>query len=57
MIRFVQDTLLTFGKDARHGLSGKIGSILTLSAWGQQLELEFLKLLSVYKRLQTKLNG
>lgn len=37
MLRCVKDTLLTFGYDHKHGISGKIGAILLLHTWTQQL--------------------
>jgi len=37
MMRCVKDTLLTFGYDHKHGISGKIGAILLLHTWTQQI--------------------
>jgi hypothetical protein len=33
----VKDTLLDFGLDPKHGINGKIGSILLLHTWTQQM--------------------
>ena len=37
MMRCVKDTLLAFGYDHKHGISGKIGAILLLHTWTQQM--------------------
>ena len=37
MMTCVKDTLLTFGYDPKHGISGKIGAILLLHTWTQQM--------------------
>ena len=37
MMRCVKDTLLAFGNDPKHGINGKIGAILILHTWNQQL--------------------
>jgi len=36
-MRCVKDTLLAFGLDAKHGIDGKIGAILLLHTWTQQM--------------------
>jgi len=36
-MRSVKDTLLTFGYDPKHGINGKVGGILVLHTWTQQL--------------------
>jgi hypothetical protein len=36
-MRCVKDTLLTFGIDPKHGISGKVGGILLLHTWTQQM--------------------
>ena len=37
MMSCVKDTLLAFGYDRKHGISGKIGAILLLHTWTQQM--------------------
>jgi len=37
LLRCVKDTLLTFGLDPKHGINGKVGGILLLHTWTQQL--------------------
>ena len=36
-MRCVKDTLLTFGIDPKHGISGKVGGVLLLHTWTQQM--------------------
>jgi hypothetical protein len=36
-MRFVKDTLLTFGLDPKQGINGKIGGIILLHTWTQQM--------------------
>ena len=38
LMKSVKDTLQVFGHDAKHGINGKIGGILLLHTWTQQLE-------------------
>lgn len=38
MMRSVKETLETFGKDKRNGIEGKIGAILLLHTWTQQMD-------------------
>jgi len=37
MMRCVKDTLLAFGVDPQHGINGKIGGILLMHTWTQQM--------------------
>ena len=37
MMRCAKDVLLTFGQDPKHGISGKVGAIMILHTWNQQL--------------------
>jgi len=37
MMRNVQETLMTFGKDPKHGINGKLGGITILHTWTQQM--------------------
>ena len=36
-MRCAKDVLLTFGQDPKHGISGKVGAIMILHTWNQQL--------------------
>ena len=36
-MRCVKDTLLAFGMDPKHGIKGKVGAILVLHTWTQQM--------------------
>ena len=37
MMRCVKDTLLAFGADPKHGINGKVGGILLMHTWTQQM--------------------
>ena len=38
LLQSVRETLMTFGKDPRYGIAGKIGGIQVLHTWTQQLQ-------------------